>query len=429
MDEFEALLSECRGALERYVKFRVNNLHDAEDLLQEIFLSAYRSFDTLRDKGAFKGWMIRIARNHMNNYFKGKATHPSISLESLHPAAIPAGRHRLPVQSAVHETLEQLGERDREILHLYYLEEYSQSEIARRLNVPVGTVKSRLHHAKQSFKKTYPYSPKTKGETVMTKFPEYMPEYTITRLPDAPFPVRCEEFLGWFIIPREGEKSVSADYEFPERKRTERVEMRVTGKAEIHGVPGVAIRSVEYDDTATDTDGKPIVSERWLVAQLTDTHCRILAESQEGDDGVAKLQTFLDNDFFLNGWGFGEDNCGTDVLLSPKGKVTREGDIITLQNGGAPFLDVVGRYEVQIGGKRFDTVCVLACYNAEHTVLWESFIDEAGRTVLFRVYCCDDLHLEWKGKLWTEMRPENARLIMDGKTYVHWTDTISDYVL
>ena len=58
---------------------------------------------------------------------------------------------------------------DKEILYLFYYLELSQKEIANCLEIPVGTVKSRLYNAKQNFKEKYPYSASMKGEKTMSK--------------------------------------------------------------------------------------------------------------------------------------------------------------------------------------------------------------------------------------------------------------------
>lgn len=80
----------------------------------------------------------------------------------------------------------------------------------------------------------------------MKKLPEIMPEYTITKLDKAPFSVKWEELMGWFIVPKLGEKLNWAMYDFPAKKRTEYVEMQVMGKAEIHGIEGVEIIATEH---------------------------------------------------------------------------------------------------------------------------------------------------------------------------------------
>lgn len=110
--------------------------------------------------------------------------------------------------------------KDKQILYLYFWKELPQAEIAKQLNIPVGTVKSRLHTAKQNFKNKYPYRTDdvSKGEYNMKKLPEFIPEYKIEAIPDAPFAVKWEELMGWFLVPKLGEKlswgmydSVTAD--------------------------------------------------------------------------------------------------------------------------------------------------------------------------------------------------------------------------
>ena len=79
----------------------------------------------------------------------------------------------------------------RGIPNLYFWKELPQAEISKMLNIPLGTVKYRLHAAKQHFKKKYPYhTEKPKGAHSMQKLPEYIPDYTIERTEETPFVVR-----------------------------------------------------------------------------------------------------------------------------------------------------------------------------------------------------------------------------------------------
>ena len=305
----------------------------------------------------------------------------------------------------------------------------SQAEIARRLGIPLGTVKSRLYTAKNHFKQNYPYpAGQTKGENIMEKLPEYIPEYTIARMDAEPFAVRWEELQGWLIVPKVGQKLSWGLYDFPDRKRTEYTEMEVIGKAEVHGIQGVEIVAMQYDSEDYYRTGSLDRIERRFVAQLTETHSRYLAESHV-EDGVRKCYTFLDGEAFLNNWGFGEDNCGNEVDLRPKGLLRREGNVITGKTA-REVVDVVGRFWVKIGGKTYDTVCVMdiECFN--DAVASEQFIDRNGRTVLWRRFNRDDWAIDrFGGKPWSEKLPDNERILINGETYVHWYDCISDYIL
>ena len=429
MDEFEKLLAEVSSGMERFVRYRLPSQTDADDVLQEVYLSAYRKFPQLKNKDAFKTWIISIARNKCNDYFRAKAAQMEISIEELSQQELSAGRLGISVVHTVRETLDRLGDKDKQILYLYFWKELPQTEIAKILDIPVGTVKSRLFTAKQHFKNKYPYqTQKLKGDTIMQKLPEYIPEYTIERLDAEPFSVRWEELQGWLIVPRVGQKLTWGMYDFPERKRTEYTEMEVIGKAEVHGIEGVEVVAMQFDPADYYRTGALDRVERRFVAQLTDTHSRYLAETHM-EDGVRKCYTFLDGEAFLNNWGFGEDNCGNEVNLRPKGLLHREENCVT---GTIPreVVDVVGRYRVTIGGKSYDTVCVMdiECYN--DAVASEQYVDQNGRTVLWRRFNRDDWAIDgFGGKPWSEKLPDNERLTINGETYVHWYDCISDYIL
>ncbi len=429
MDEFEKLLAEVSSGVERFVRYRLPSQADADDVLQEIYLSAYRKFSGLKNKDAFKPWIISIARNKCNDYFRSKAAQMEVSIEELSQQELSAGRLGISVVRTVRGTLNRLGDKDKQILYLYFWKELPQTEIAKLLDIPVGTVKSRLHTAKKHFKNKYPHrTQKSKGDTTMQKLPEYIPDYTIERLEAEPFNVRWEELQGWLIVPRVGQKLTWGMYEFPERKRTEYTEMEVISKAEVHGIEGVEVVAVQHAPTDHYRTGALDRVERRFVAQLTDTHSRYLAETHM-EDGVRKCYTFLDGEAFLNNWGFGEENCGNEVNLHPKGLLHREGNRV---NGTIhrEVVDVVGRYRITIGGKSYDTICVMDVECYDEGVATEQYVDQNGRTILWRRFNRDDWAIDrFGGKPWSEKLPDNECLTINGEIYVHWYDCISDYIL
>ena len=425
MGEFQRLLEQHYRPLERFVRFRMEGTGEAEDILQEVLITACQRFDHLRDHEKFKPWILAIAQNKCRDYYRRKQPQ-QVPIEDVEPY-LTASRWG-PVE-AVRETLEQLPERDRQVLYMTFYEELSQQEIAARLQIPVGTVKSRMHTAKRNFKAAYPYPPQQKGEHSMKKLPEIMPDYTITPSAEAPFPVKWEEIMGWFIVPKVGEKLQWAMYDFPERKRTMRCELEATGRTKIHGVEGVEIQVKEFDPQPSEQVDAQNPVERTLVAQLTDTHCRILSESHT-KQGVKEVYTFLDGDDFLENWGFGPDNCGNETNFSAKGTMRWNGDALEVDDVAWP-LDIVGRYTVTIGGKSYDTVCVwdVECYEYQNGICSQQFLDKNGRTILWRRFNRDDWAYHHFQQRWTEKLPDNERLTINGVTYVHWYDCITDYIL
>ncbi len=423
MSLFEQMLKEYGIFAERFVKFRIPLRADAEDVLQEVYALAYQNIGQLKNKDSFKFWLLSIARNKCNDYFRKQAVRLEVPIEALEEKEFTDSRYGVAEVSIVQDTLEKLGDKDRQILYLYFWKELSQTEIAKRLGIPVGTVKSRLYTAKQNFKKQYPYhNDEEKGEIIMKRLPEYLPAYIIEESKEVPFSVKWEELIGWFLVPKLGEELSWGMYDMPSRKCNHIYDLRVTGKAKVHGIEGVELTAREASYSK-----KNEVINRTFVAQLTDTHCRYLATLRTDGD-VRNYITFLDGDDFLSCWGFGEDNCGNETNLSPKGDIKREGNVVTSLDKQF-LLDIVGRYTITINGKSYDTVCVIDIETYNAGVVSEQFLDKNGRTILWRRFNRNDWAFDTYGKLWSEQLPENEQLIINGQTYVQWYDCITDYIL
>ena len=423
--DFEELLKKEMPVLERFVRNRIGNTHDADDVLQETCLAAFQNFAALKEKDFFKPWLLGIARHKCCDYFREKSKAMEIPVDELNETALTYGAQGVTASVIVRETLELLGGKDKQILYLYYFRELPQDEIAKRLGLPLGTVKSRLHNARQRFREKIPMS--RKEEKIMKILPEILPKYRITKVGKPPFEICWEELMGWFIVPKLGEKLAFGIYEQPDGRRSELCELEVVGRARVHGIEGVEITAVEHDPVEANRTDSIEETDRRFVAQLTDTHCRFLAESHV-ENGVKQIYTFLDADEFLPNWGFGENNCGNEVHRKQKGIIRMDGDTIDCEEKDF-LLDIVGRYKVEINGKEYDTVCVVDLWQYNDYVVSQQYIDRNGRTVLWRRFNSDDWAFPRYKKRWSEMLPTSERLTVNGRTFVHWYDCITDYIL
>lgn len=429
MGEFETLLAAARTALERFVRSRVSSRADAEDILQETYLAAYRGFPELKNRDVFLPWALGIARRKCADWYRAQARSREIPVGEL-----PERAEEAPEPTAVEETLDRLPERDRLMLRLFYQEMLSQRQISGRLNIPEGTVKSRMNAARSRFRAAYPYPPKG-GKHMKDKelkLPGTLPAYTITWKDEPAFAVDCEEMTGWFIVPHPGEKMRWGIYDLPSRRLDVAYDMAVTGPASVHGLQGVAISAKVLHAQETADAGDPISDaveastggqEEWtFIAQEQDGYTRFLS-AEHMENGVRKLTTFLDGDEFMDNWGFGDDNCGAPVHREPRGRILRSGSEVTAK-GKKGLTDVVGRCDVVLDGKLYETVCVmdLECYD-EGTVS-EQYLDREGRTVLWRRFNRDDWAVDRYGKKWSELLPDNERITVDGQTCVHWYDCL-----
>lgn len=164
--DFESLLCEHKAAIERFVHFHISNRQDAEDVLQETFLTAFRKFDTLKNKACFKAWLLSVARNKCNDYYRKSAQRQAVSDATLNLMVYEQSCCGIKLSSE-NDILSSLKNTDKEILYDFYYMELTQKEISERLHISVGTVKSRLYYARENFKTNYPYTSKSKGENVM----------------------------------------------------------------------------------------------------------------------------------------------------------------------------------------------------------------------------------------------------------------------
>ena len=430
MESFETLLAASRTAVERWVKARMGNPADAEDVLQETWLAAFQGFSSLRDPGAFLPWILGIARRKCADWYRAQARRPEIPSDSL-----PERTAEVPAETAVEETMDALPQRDRLMLTLFYGEMLSQKQISRRLQIPEGTVKSRMSAARSRFRAAYPYPPKGESHMKNTNapaLPDKLPDYSIIWKDEPAFPVDCRELMGWFIEPKLGEKLLWGMYDLPSRKLDMSYDMAVTGPARVHGLEGVAISARVIPPKQSPAQGDPINEavdastggqEAWtFIAQEKDGFTRFLS-AERLDNGVRTLTTFLDGEAFMNNWGFGEDNQGMPIHLEPQGKITRRGDAVTTA-GKEAVMDVVGRCAVTLGGETFDTVCLMDLGMYDEGIVSEQFIGRDGRTVLWRRFNRDDWAMDRYGKRWSELLPENERITLNGQTCVHWYDCL-----
>jgi RNA polymerase sigma-70 factor (ECF subfamily) len=161
-DRFEAEAVPLRPRLYAAALRLTGNPADAEDLLQETFLRAYRGFSGFEPGTNLTGWLFRILRNtFINTYRKrlneprtvpedwdrginGAQQHVAASAETTVIDAIPSAR--------LQQALAALPERYRQVVLLFDVEGFSYKEIAGMVGVPRGTVMSRLHRGRQALK-------------------------------------------------------------------------------------------------------------------------------------------------------------------------------------------------------------------------------------------------------------------------------------
>lgn len=146
--EIRRIIHEFYQPVYRYAFRLTGSAADAEDLVQETFLMAYAHRDQLRDEAKAQAWLFGILRGCVGKYFRRRRPTLAGNLE-LDLDRLPEAPPDEPIdQQQLQAALLELTEDFRTVLLMFYFEELSYQEIATALNLPIGTVMSRLARAK-----------------------------------------------------------------------------------------------------------------------------------------------------------------------------------------------------------------------------------------------------------------------------------------
>jgi len=130
----------------------INNQEESEDVLQNTFLKIWNNFDSYdTSKGRLYTWMLNIARNLAIDSTRSK--HEKIKNKIQEATDFVYYKNNLYIDDMSHETIglkrivDNLKESHREIIDLSYYQGYTQEEISKKLNIPLGTVKTNVRQA------------------------------------------------------------------------------------------------------------------------------------------------------------------------------------------------------------------------------------------------------------------------------------------
>jgi RNA polymerase sigma-70 factor (ECF subfamily) len=131
-----------------------SNPSEAEDIAQDALLRAWRHRSSLRDSDRRNQWLATIVRNEAFREHARVRPDPTASIEEQEGAE--DRRVVATVELAdLRAALKRLNERDRDLLEMRYSQDLSQAEIARKLGIPEGTAKVRLHRARDRLRRVY----------------------------------------------------------------------------------------------------------------------------------------------------------------------------------------------------------------------------------------------------------------------------------
>jgi len=150
---FDALIARWHEPIWRYLRRLANDDDVAGDLTQDTWVRVLRGIGALREPAKLRAWMFGIARRVAMDRLRFEYVRRGADDVELDELPGDDGTQDLETDLAVIDTaLAGLPISEREMLTLFYLRELSLAEIASMLAMPVGTVKSRLHRARQELR-------------------------------------------------------------------------------------------------------------------------------------------------------------------------------------------------------------------------------------------------------------------------------------
>lgn len=158
-DSFEVLVRRHQKAIFNLVYRLLGNYDEAAEVAQEVFLSAFKSIHQFRGEANFSTWLYRIGLNHASTRRKSlnssQQRHiPLDGTEVIAEGTVDPAKNfeHKEIQQRVQQALNSLDPEDARIILLRDLQDVPYEDVAEILDIPVGTVKSRLHRARQALR-------------------------------------------------------------------------------------------------------------------------------------------------------------------------------------------------------------------------------------------------------------------------------------
>jgi len=164
---FDELVIRYKERIINFVYKYTNNISDAEDLTQDSFIKLYRYRDKYRDVAKFSTWFYTIVINTVRNKYNKEKNYTSIDIENVNeyelqtddfifePDENGSDDDHLRRMDCVKRSFDELDDIFKEVILLRYNEEFEYDKIAELLNIPEGTVKSRINRGREHMKNIF----------------------------------------------------------------------------------------------------------------------------------------------------------------------------------------------------------------------------------------------------------------------------------
>jgi len=156
----EEAITKYSDMIYRLALIRIGNIHDAQDIMQEVFLKLVKYYNrgkAFNDEEHRKAWLIRVTVNAGKNLTLSASKRKNISLTEVAENAKSTDEsetEKLEKQLAVYSAVMDLDEKYKVVVHLFYYEDMKVEQICKATGLSESTVKTRLHRARKMLEET-----------------------------------------------------------------------------------------------------------------------------------------------------------------------------------------------------------------------------------------------------------------------------------
>lgn len=148
---FETLMNKYLVSIYNYLRYHINNDEDVKDVIQDVMLSVYNGIKNYQGNSSFKTWVLSITRKKVADFYRLKYAQNTVPLSDNDNYIDSQFTHNTS-RLSIYAIIEKLPQLDRDLIHLAFIQEQSYKEIAEILDIPIGTVKSKIHYIKEKLK-------------------------------------------------------------------------------------------------------------------------------------------------------------------------------------------------------------------------------------------------------------------------------------
>lgn len=153
---FEFVWENHKHDIENFIRSKVSNMHDAEDIMQDVFIKVYKNLDKLKKISSSNSWLFTISNNSVIDYYKKKKLNLVMTheLHDIEEELEEEENYNSEVANCIKETTFDIPDKYMKVYKMYEEDGMKHKDIMKKLNISLSTSKIRLMRAREKMKQS-----------------------------------------------------------------------------------------------------------------------------------------------------------------------------------------------------------------------------------------------------------------------------------